>query len=1256
MANKHLTEDEIRYTVDVKTADAQKAIYTLEQQSKKLRSENKARLSQMISLEAAGKKETEAYRNLKKQYSDTSKEIRTLTSRIGEQTSQINILDMSMVQLKKQQKSLQKELDNTVQSLNPEAYGVLEQRLKDVSGRISELKQNAKSFGELASDDTVNGVLLGNMLTKGAELFGEKVREFTDSIAELVNGGLEMAEQADGVTKAFNDLNQEGLLDNLRKATKGTVNDVQLMTAAVKANDFRIPLEDLGKYLEFAQLKAQQTGQSVDYMTDSIVTGLGRKSPLILDNLGISAAEISEKTKETGDFMKAVAEIVDTQLAEAGETYISAADRAAQKTVELQNAQKALGDEILPLKEQWDDAYADMQLNTISLISWCVKHQGVVKTLGILLTAFTVVAIATSNAIKTNIVVTKGAAAAQQAWNVICATGTGLMKLLQAGFYLLTGRVTLAKNAWTAMNVTMKASVFGLIAAGVVLLAMKLWDMKKAADASTLAQKALNNIRAEAQKQVVEEKLKLENLVKVAKDEKLSMDERYKAVDALNKIVPQYNATIDKTTKKFRASDKALKAYINNLVKLYEVQGAKKQIQSLAEQRAELEVKLAGAKKNLSGAKSAQGVSYTTSWGAVGNTQSDAVGHFQSQVNSISNSIKQLDAQINAITGAFGKGIMTQTVKESSEPEVPDSGIGGGGGGKGGGGHTGTVNTTTTQPDPDDIASKRFSENRQADIDAANQDYQQDVNNWEMALAQKKVSQEKYDLAMQALKTQHTANILAIETSYSEQSQNIGIADGAKKKSLQDKQQANLRAAEQAHFEQQVAVEQAYQDALAKVMEQGETQQELTLEQQRDQKLEVLKGYYQAALNMAKQNGEDTTQLEKAYKDVQIQIEKEYITKQKELLDEQDEKKKQARQALGFDQQSEYDRQLQHLKQALDNQYITQEEYEEKVQGLKRGSFMKQVQLYTNLFSNAVTSLQNAEMANVDAKYDAEIKAAEGNTALQEKLEKKKANEKLKIQKKYADVNFAMQVAQIISNTAVSIMKAYSELGPIAGSVAAALMGVTGAAQLAVANAERQKVKRMTLNGSASGTSSAGSRVASGRESGGRIDVEREQDGKHFNAEYAPGKRGYVDHPTVIVGEGPRGRSKEWVASNAALENPTIAPLINLMDAAQRAGQIRTFDMSKYLMAMQGRALGGSIDRQSARISPETASGGADFYVRTQESAHRDAGNATSGRNNDELLELLRELKRDGIRSFVSLSDLDAKQELRNQARKFAKK
>ena len=1254
MANKHLTEDQVSLIVNVESSKAQQEIKKLENKMMGLKAANKQQLKSMVEMEAAGRKTSKEYKDMAEQYRTTSKAIRETTKEISAQTQRLSVMDMTMNQLRKQQKMLQRELDDTVQALHPEAYGVLEQRLKDVSGRISELKQNAKSFGEIASSDQVNGIFLGTMATKLAGLLGQQASKLKDFALESARAGVEMAEQADGVTKAFNAMDNPNLLDNLRKATKGTVNDVQLMTAAVQANDFRIPLEDLGKYLEFAQLKAQQTGQSVDYMTNSIVTGLGRKSPMILDNLGISAAEISEKTKETGDFMKAVAEIVDTQLAAAGETYISAADRAAQKTVELQNAQKALGDEILPLKEQWDDAYADMQLNTISLISWCVKHQGVVKTLGILLTAFTVVAIATSNAIKTNIVVTKGAAAAQQAWNVICATGTGLMKLLQAGFYLLTGRVTLAKNAWTAMNATMKASVFGLIAAGITVLSLKLWDMHKKQKEAAASAKELETMERDLNAQVNEQTAKVKQLNETMRNEKISMDRRKEALNELKKIIPGYNGLLSEEGRLTRDNKSAIDDYLVSLEKEIKLKAYKDKLVDLYKQKSDLEDKRDEQDKTYHDAKTdnilhpqnsfIRGVSKFFGTDTETNAKK-ALNNTEQQIDRVNGKIDELNSKIADI------GIVTPKKAR---------GNGGGGGGRTGnhtgtGGHTGTTNTTSKH-NPDDIASNRFSENRQADIDAANQDYQQDLNNWNMALAQKKVSQEKYDLAMQALKTQHTANILAIETSYSEQSQNIGIADGAKKKSLQDKQQANLRAAEQAHFEQQVSVEQAYQDALAKVMEQGETQQELTLEQQRDQKLEVLKGYYQAALNMAKQNGEDTTQLEKAYKDVQAQIKKEYTTKQNELLDEQDEKKKQARQALGFDQQSEYDRQLLQLKQALDNQYITQQEYEEKVQQLKRDSFMKQAQYYTNLFSNAVTSLQNAEMANVDAKYDAEIKAAEGNTALQEKLEKKKANEKLKIQKKYADVNFAMQVAQIVSNTAVSIMKALADLGPIAGPVAAALMGVTGAAQLVVANAERQKVKRMTLNGSASGSSSVGSRVASGRESGGRIDVEREQDGKHFNAEYAPGKRGYVDHPTVIVGEGPRGRSKEWVASNAALENPTIAPLINLMDAAQRAGQIRTFDMSKYLMAMQGRALGGSIARQSARISPDIAPGGADFYVRTQESAHRDAGNATSGRNNDELLELLRELKRDGIRSFVSLSDLDAKQELRNQARKFAKK
>ena len=114
------------------------------------------------------------------------------------------------------------------------------------------------------------------------------------------------------------------------------------MTALVKARDFRIPLDEMGKFLAFAQLKAQQTGQSIDYMVDSIVTGLGRQSLLILDNLGLSAAEIKEKIAETGDFMQGVGVIVEKQLQQAG-MYISEADKVAAADVRMQNAKLKLG-------------------------------------------------------------------------------------------------------------------------------------------------------------------------------------------------------------------------------------------------------------------------------------------------------------------------------------------------------------------------------------------------------------------------------------------------------------------------------------------------------------------------------------------------------------------------------------------------------------------------------------------------------------------------------------------------------------------------------------------------------------------------------------------------------------------------------------------------------------------------------------------------------------------------------------------------
>lgn len=329
---------------------------------------------------------------------------------------------------------------------------------------------------------------------------------------------------------------------------------------------------------------------------------------------------------------------------------------------------------------------------------------------------------------------------------------------------------------------------------------------------------------------------------------------------------------------------------------------------------------------------------------------------------------------------------------------------------------------------------------------------------------------------------------------------------------------------------------------------------------------------------------------------------------------------------------------------------MTEEEYEEAVKQMKFDRWKESFDYYSNLFGNALKSLQDAEVANVNAKYDAEIEAAKNAGKDTTELEKKKANETLKIQKKYADVDFAMTASKIIADTAGAIMGAWHTFkgNPVAAGIVTALISATSLAQLAAANSERQKVKKLTLSGGSGSSSASGIRVATGLESGGSIDVEREQDGRLFHAAYEPSKRGYVNKPTVIVGEGGYGHSREWVASNAAVENPTVSPLIDIIDHAQRAGTIRTLDMNKFFIRQAaGRASGGFLSPQAGPSAPAPSVG----YAATLSQP-----STLTSPVLDRLCLLLDRLASEGIPASVALDEIEQKQQLREQARKIGSK
>ena len=166
------------------------------------------------------------------------------------------------------------------------------------------------------------------------------------AVGALVNFGKEavkLAAKAEGIRTAFEALDRPDLLDNLKQATRDTVSEINLMQAAVRAKNFKVPLEKLGTFFQFATDRAIQTGESVDYLVNSIIDGIGRKSTLVMDNLGISATELQEEIKLVGDFGQAAANIIEREMIKAGVVLDTTAIKMAQMNAAWEDWKEGAG-------------------------------------------------------------------------------------------------------------------------------------------------------------------------------------------------------------------------------------------------------------------------------------------------------------------------------------------------------------------------------------------------------------------------------------------------------------------------------------------------------------------------------------------------------------------------------------------------------------------------------------------------------------------------------------------------------------------------------------------------------------------------------------------------------------------------------------------------------------------------------------------------------------------------------------------------
>ena len=1210
-----IKEDHIGLVIDAKTDKAQQELRQLERATRDLSKEMKARQNAMLDLEAAGKKESAEYKRLQAEVKNLSTQIKTNEAKQRSLRAAMDINVMTMSQLKKQARELQTALNNTSKAANPKEYEQLASQLRSVTGRMSELRRDASGLGESMGKESTG------IMGKFEGMFSSISGGWTKLVGVATAAVASISAVVEGA-KWFYNYNME-------------VEEAQRLTREF----FNIQGDELVHSQSQISALAKQFGKDYKEVLGTVET--------LTNQYGIS---ISEAINAIKDGLQAGADLNGTFLSQI---------------------------------QQYGPAFSDAGASVKDLVASITQtRSGIFNEagMGLIQTA--------TNRIRTMSTATQGALnsigiSSKQLEADLISGKTSILEAIK----MISGKIKELPENSMQVGQVMKA-VFGKTASNE---GMKL--VKTLADMSTNMDELkgvtgeygeLQREEVEAQAELNEKMSKFFGLGENGFDE-LTMKAKIFGVKALSKIIDytvkiiNYFIDLYNESKIFRVGIEHVKNTFKNTWEVFKF-GVNLVIDGFKGmgRMAKAWAKVIEGAFSFDVDKISTGIkglwdAYRDAWTEIGQDAKKMAANIRNNfIDAINNTVgKKKVARISVD--------VTPDVKtHSSNPNLKEE-------------KHRTIENGVKDPkkkkekkkkntDPDDVASKLFTHDRAQDLDAEKRSYDKSLNALKEALAKKTLTQEQYSAYVAALNIQHQNKLLGIEKAYLQRSENMVFKDAAKKKALHEGQAKAVADQQQAANTAYIEAEKEYYDSLDQIQQAAPTKPQ-TLQQECDAKLLLLDGYYKAALQRAKDNGEREKEVTDAYEAAKAAIIVDYAKKAEEqkaqarqeygldtfedqyaarrkkiesdtllseqerqqaltLLDQQaEEHRLQIRQQYGLVAQQElYNAELDQLKMHLQNKEISEEEYEEAVKNMKIAKMKEAFDYYSNLTSGAAQALQQAEIANVDAKYDAEIEAAKNAGKDTTELEKKKADEKLKIQKKYADVNFAIQAAQIIASTASAIAKTFSELGFPAGIPAAALMGITGAAQLAAALAERNKVKRMTLSGAGGSASASGARVATGLESGGSIDVERKQDGKMFHADYDPDKRGFIDKPTVIVGEGGYGHSKEWVASNAAVENPTIAPFIDIIDRAQRAGTIRTLDMNKFLIQQaQGRASGGYVTSTVNDVRGVVKDSYKDTLI-------------------ERLTDVLDRLSVDGIPASVSLNEIEQKQQLQDKARRFGSK
>ena len=749
-----------------------------------------------------------------------------------------------------------------------------------------------------------------------------------------------------------------------------------------------------------------------------------------------------------------------------------------------------------------------------------------------------------------------------------------------------------AKRLWAVLA----AHPYAAIAAAITLVIGLMIDYSRKTDSTSEAMRKLNRNRDEAKKKAADEMQSLELLIKASKNEKLSLDDRLKAIDKLQRQIPGYITELDKETGKYKENKKALDDYIRSLEKKYELEGAKDMLADLGKEIAEATVKVNEAKAAADRAeKAGSGTTYTTSYGAVGNTTDDLKNRTQKDLSEANKVLQDKLKERQKILSAYGVELQKEAANaEETEQQIEEN----------------NPPQFNNQKEEDkkrkaaEAAARKQAAAAAKELRERNQAVKAEIES-ELAMLTNSYAKGEIDYRTfverrdKIMIDGFNRRMALYEEESNEYKQLLNDREQYALKSSEKQERMNLRDVEREHhrlmasleakewtdngeyFEAMYQADIEYLQKKAELYRKGseerveiedqiedmEYQHKLDSERRYREMLQELQEQYlnmgnqqqlQIALNGLEELHRQGLIKEEEYQRAKIAIQAQYAsnvspteqikqTGAQMLTNARNNVNKQAQESyttystpfVGAVQQ--YQATMEQLKILYANDTENYAAYQQaKAQCTSEflsdlSSQFQAAYNSINMVMSAATQLfsaqQDVELAAVKKKYEKQLAAAGNNQKKQKKIQEKQAKEEAEIKNKYNQKAVKIQIAQAIASTALSAINAYASAAQV--PIIGYILGpIAAAAAVAAGMIQVAAIKKQA----------------------------QVQEAGYYSGGFTGGKR--YKKEAGVVHEG------EFVANHQAVNNPNVRPMLDFLDSAQKnnmVGSLTADDISRQL-------------------------------------------------------------------------------------------